>query len=80
MKVADGNITEMIQPKCDLERTQHAERVYRLWRVQKNTVLKKGGVFTVVDGRVLVRKKEESEVVKAERILEATFQKARKAA
>ncbi len=80
MKAADGNTTEMIQAKCDLGRTQHAERVHRLRRAQKNTVLQTGGVLTVVDERILVRKKEESEVAKAERILEAALQKARRAA
>ncbi len=65
MKAVDENTAEMIQVKHNLGRTQPAERVHRLRKAQKNSVLKTRGVLTVTDERKLVRKMEESEVTKA---------------
>jgi DDE superfamily endonuclease/Tc5 transposase-like DNA-binding protein len=63
--------TELVQTKRDLGRTKMAERVAKQRRAMKNTPLQSGGVLEVAHGREMVQQKEEDQVAKARRIVEA---------
>ncbi|KJZ67999.1 hypothetical protein HIM_12611 [Hirsutella minnesotensis 3608] len=69
--------TELVQTKRDLGRTKMAERVRQQRRSFKNAQIKSGGVLTVAQGREMVRKRDEEEVRRARRVVEAAEMKAR---
>lgn len=70
------NATELLQTKRDLGRTQYAQRIQKQRRAMKNSPLQSGGVLTVAQARHMVRRKEEDQVAKARRLVEAEDQKA----
>ena len=74
------NVTELVQTKRDLGRTQYAERLKGARRAMKNTSLQSGGLLKVAEGRHIARKKVESELEKARRLVQAAEEKERKAA
>ncbi|KJZ69829.1 hypothetical protein HIM_10782 [Hirsutella minnesotensis 3608] len=69
--------TELVQTKRDLGRTKMAERVRQQRRSFKNAQIQSGGVLTVAQGREMVRKRDEEEVGRARRVVEAAEMKAR---
>ena len=71
--------TELIQTKRDLGRTKLAERIAKQRRALKNTQLKSGGRLMVDDGRQMLVRKEEDEVAKARKVVEAAELRARNA-
>jgi hypothetical protein len=71
--------TELIQTKRDLGRTRKAEDTRKRRRLIKNTPLQTGGVLTVADAREMIQHREEDEVEKARKILEAAEAKVRRA-
>ena len=71
--------TELIQTKRDLGRTKMAELAARQRRAMKNTPLQSGGVLTVAQGREMVLQREEDQVAKARKVVEAAELKARNA-
>lgn len=73
------NVTELIQTKRDLARTKLAERVQKQRRAMKNSSLQSGGVLTVAEGRQMVQQREEDQLAKAKRLVEAAELKARNA-
>ena len=62
--------TELRQTMKDLTRTRYAQQVQHQRRALKNQRLKTGGVLTVADGRAMVRKREDEELRKAQRLIE----------
>jgi hypothetical protein len=73
------NVTELVQTKRDLGRTKYAEQVQRRRRALKNTPLQSGGVLTVAQGRRMVQQREEDQLAKARRVVEAAELKAHNA-
>ena len=80
VKGALVNVTDLVQTKRDLGRTQYAAQIQRQRKAMKNAPLKSGGVLTVAQGRHMVQKKEENELERARRIVEAAEEKRRRAA
>lgn len=72
--------TEMVQTKRDFGRTKYAERVSKQRRTGKSCKVQSGGVLTAEQGREMVKKKGEDEVVKAQKILEAYYERAKRTA
>jgi len=71
LKGSVSNTTELLQVKRDLGRTRYAEEVRRQRRAVKNVQLQAGGVLTVEQGRAMAKKREENDLVKAQRIVDA---------
>ena len=68
--------TELIQTKRDLGRTKMVEEIAKRRKAFKNTPLQSGGVLTVAQGREMVQQKDEDQVAKARKIVEAAESKA----
>jgi hypothetical protein len=77
-KAAESNTAELIQVKRDLGRTKYAERVQKRRKAVKNTPLQSGGVLTVTEARRIVVQKEEDQLAKARRLVEAAEKKLEK--
>jgi hypothetical protein len=71
-----ANAAELLQTKRDLGRTQYAKKIQEQRRSLKNQPLQTGGILTVAEGRHMVQKKEENEVLRAQKIIEAAEQRA----
>ncbi|OAQ58169.1 DDE superfamily endonuclease [Pochonia chlamydosporia 170] len=71
--------TELVQTKRDLGRTKMAERIQQQRRAMRNTQLQSGGVLTVAQGREMVQKREEDQIAKARKTVEAAELKAHNA-
>ncbi|KJZ70664.1 hypothetical protein HIM_09937 [Hirsutella minnesotensis 3608] len=69
---AISNSTELVQTKRDLGRTRLAEKTRQLRRAMQNRPLQSGGVLTVAQGRQMAARKEEIEVQRAQRKVEAS--------
>ena len=72
-------VSELIQTKRDLGKTRLAERLVKQRRALKNTQLKSGGVLTIAEGRYMVRQREEDEVERAKKVIEAAELRVRNA-
>ena len=68
--------TELIQTKRDLGRTKMAEHLAQQRKALKNSPIQSGGVLTVAQGREMVRQREEDQVAKARKVVEAAELKA----
>lgn len=73
------NAAELLQTKRDLGRTRYAERIQKQRRAMKNYTLQSGGRLQVGDGRKMVVQRQEDEVAKARRVVEAAELKYRNA-
>ena len=74
-----SNTTELLQTKRDLGRTRLAAKVQQQRRATKNTPLQTGGVLTVAERRNMVRVREESELEKAEKVIQLAKEKEHRA-
>lgn len=71
------NATELLQTKRNLGRTQYAQRIQKKQRrAMKNSPLQSGGVLTVAQARHMGRRRQEVQMAKARRLVEAKDQKA----
>ena len=64
-------VSELIQTKRDLGRTKLAERLAKQRKALKNTQLNSGGRLYVTNGREMLVRREEDEVAKARKLVEA---------
>ena len=67
--------SELVQTRRDLSRTQLAEKRRRQGKARKNTPLQSGGTLNVDLARNMIVQREEEELAKARRIIEAAEKK-----
>jgi hypothetical protein len=68
--------TELVQVKRDLQRTKLAEDIANRRRLQKSRPLQSGGVLTVAQARRTIKVREDDELIKARRVVQAAEQRA----
>jgi hypothetical protein len=68
--------TELVQVKRNLQRTKMAEDIANRRRLQKNRSLQSGGVLTVAKAHRMVKVREDDELARARRVVQAAEQRA----